>query len=104
MDRNGNRSGFSIPKPDLRAKTCGPDPARLLNGFFFFWGSDPPPWAPRAPLSPARSGPIPLPNQKKKMSDIDFLSNQTVRDTQENPDLNRSETPFFHYKIFPHQK
>ena len=101
MDRNGNRSGFSIPKPDLRAKTCGP--ARLLNGFFF-GGSDPPPWAPRAPLSPARSGPIPLPNQKKKMSDTDFLSNQTVRDTQENPDLNRSETPFFHYKIFPHQK
>ena len=42
--------------------------------------------------------------QKNEMLDIDFLRNQTVGDTQENPDLNKSETLFFHYKIFPHQK
>ena len=24
-DRNGNGSGFFIPRPDSRGKTCGPD-------------------------------------------------------------------------------
>ena len=51
MDRNGNRSGFSIPKPDLRAKTCGPDTARLLNRFFFL-GLGPTPVGPTSPVKP----------------------------------------------------
>ena len=39
QSRNGNGSGFSISGPDPRAKTLGPDPARLLDDFFF-WGPD----------------------------------------------------------------
>ena len=103
--RNGNGSGFLIPGPDSRAKTHDPDPARLLNRFFFR-GPNPPH---RALLGHATSRPILLPNQKikiknKKLPDTDFLSNQTVGDTQESLDLNRLETLFFNYKIFPHQK
>ena len=52
--RNDNGSDlnrvFSYSDP-----TRGPDPDRLLNGFFF-----------RGPLSPARFGPKSWPNQKKK--------------------------------------
>ena len=49
--RNGNGSGFSIPRPDPRAKTCDPNPAYLLNGFFF-QGPD--------PFLPGSAGPVQL--------------------------------------------
>ena len=53
--RNGNGSGFSIPKPDPRAKTCNPNPARLLNGFFSRARTRSC-WAPRALSNQAKFG------------------------------------------------
>ena len=62
-------------------------------------GPRPAPRAPQAPLGHGTSGPILWPKKKKKLPDTDFLNNQTSRGkrTQENPDLNRSETNKNHY-------
>ena len=79
---------------DLR---LGPDP---FTKRVFFRGPNLPP---QAPLSPTRSGPIPLPN-KKKMPNTDFLSNQIVGDTQEYPNLNKLEILFFSLQNFPTSK
>ena len=72
--RNGNGSRFSIPEPD-------PDPARLLNGFFYR-GLDPPPPSPTGSIGPVRpwyfrAHFVAQSEKKKCMLDIDFLSNQT---------------------------
>ena len=60
--RIGFGLGFSILGPNPWVLAYGPNPARLLTGFFSR-GPNPPP---QAPLSPARFGPNPWPNQKKK--------------------------------------
>ena len=87
QSRNGNGSGFSISGPDLRAKTLGPDPARLLDEFFFSGARTCPSWAlraPRASLGCGTSGPILWPNKKKKcLPGIDFLANQTGGEKEE---------------------
>ena len=70
--RNGKRVGFGpgffIPRPDPRAKTCDPDPARLLSGVFFR-GPDP---APPEPAGPVKGlSPISGPTKKKKKRRIE---------------------------------
>ena len=68
QSRNGNGSSFSISGPDLRAKTLGPDLARLLDEIFFSRARTCPSWAlraPRASLGCGTSGPILWPNKKK---------------------------------------
>ena len=67
--------GQIFPYPD---STRGPNLARLLNGFFFFRGSDPPLRAPRALWAVVLQGLFCGPIKKKKcLPDIDFLGNQT---------------------------
>ena len=60
--RIGFGLGFSILGPNPWVLACGPNPARLQTGFFSQGLNSPP----QAPSSPARFGPNPQPNQKKK--------------------------------------
>ena len=89
------RAGFFHTRPDPRVWTQDPNPARLVNGFFLR-GPDPPH---RAPLGHGTSGPILWPKKKNFLPNTNFLSNQTSRGkrTQENPELNISETNKNHY-------
>ena len=96
------RAGFF----HTRARPAGldprPEPGPISKRIFFLRGPDSPhraPRAPRAPLGHGTSGPILWPKKKNFLPNTNFLSNQTSRGkrTQENPDLNISETNKNHY-------
>ena len=117
--------GQIFPYPD---STRGPNLARLLNGFFFFRGSDPPLRAPRALWTVVLQGLFCGPIKKKNVCLIlIFLATKPEgkKNTQLNPlfsqqptdlnnqkptkpiifsAINRSETLFFFITIFSHIK
>ena len=85
-----------------RTRSAGLDPRPepgLISKWIFFAGPRPAPQAPRARWAMVLQGPFCGPKKKKILPDTDFLSNQTSRGkrTQENRDLNRSETNKNHY-------